>query len=66
MTILIGSKVLVKDNAFGDSDHPDDIAARGKVGIVIWMEADGRIEVQPEDDDFLLLTVDEVEELSDD
>ena len=65
MTLKIGSKVLVKDNAFGDSMDREDVEARGKTGEIVWMELDGRIEVQT-DDDFLPLTVDEVEELPDD
>lgn len=62
MTIQIGDKVKVLDNAFGDSTHPHDIAARGLIGRVIGILGDnGEIEVQTEDDDFLLLAVDEVE-----
>lgn len=64
MTTQIGSRVLVKDNAFGNSTNPEDIAARGKFGKkVVWILDDERIEVQTDDDDFLPLTVDEVEEV---
>ena len=62
MTIQKGSKVLVKNNAYRGSTFPPDKAARGKKGIVVWMERT-RIEVQTDDDYLLLLTLDEVEEI---
>lgn len=61
----IGDKVLVKENAFSGSDEPGDIAARGKIGVVVWIEDDGRIEVAIDDGEFLPLTVDEVEVIDD-
>ncbi len=59
----IGSKVRIKDNAYGGSTDPEVIKTHGKVGKVVYIGKDGRIEVQTEDDEFEALIVDEVEEI---
>lgn len=58
--IQLGDKVRILNNAYEGSTDPDDVAARGLVGEVRWIESDGRIEVFT-DDDWYPLTVDEVE-----
>ena len=60
--IEIGSEVRIKDNAYEGSLEPDNILARGKIGTVIYIRND-EIEVLTEDDEFQLLTIDEVEEI---
>lgn len=59
-TIKVNDKVRILDNAFPGSNDPDDVAARGLIGVVKRVELDGRIEVFT-DDDWYPLTVDEVE-----
>lgn len=61
--LQIGSKVRVKENAYEGSSVPNDLLARGEVGVIVYLGQDGDIEVQTEDDEFLLLTVDEIEEI---
>ncbi len=58
----IGSKVRIRDNAYGSSTDPEAIKVHGKIGIVTYIGKDGEIEVQTENDEFEQLTVDEVEE----
>ena len=60
MIIKLGDKVRVLDNAYEGSTDPDDLLFRGMVGVVRYINGDS-IEVQTEDDEFLLLTIDEVE-----
>ena len=60
----IGSKVRIKENAYGNSTDPEAIKAHGKVGEVVYVGEDGEVEVQTEDDEFELLTIDEVEEIT--
>ncbi len=59
--LQIGSKVRIKNNAYGND--PEAIKIHGKIAEIVYIGKDGEIEVQTEDDDFELLTVDEVEEL---
>jgi hypothetical protein len=59
----IGTKVRIKSNAYGGSTDPEAIKAHGKVGRVVYLGKDGEVEVQTEDDEFELLTIDEVEEI---
>lgn len=61
--LQIGSKVRVKENAYEGSGVPNDLLARGEVGVIVYLGQDGDIEVQTEDDEFLLLTVNEIEEI---
>lgn len=61
--LKIGSKVRIKDNAYGSSTSPTAIETHGKLGKVVYMGLDGEVEVQTEDDEFELLTIDEVEEI---
>lgn len=59
----IGSKVRIKDNAYGSSIDLEAIKAHGKIGTVVYLGKDGEVEVQTEDDEFELLAADEVEEV---
>jgi hypothetical protein len=60
--IKLGDKVRILDNAYEGSDKPDDFAARGKIGVVVWVFDDDCVEVRTEpDDEFYPLTIDEVE-----
>lgn len=66
MTIQIGSRIRIKDNAYEGSDDPADFEARGKTGTVVYSFGDGAWEVQGDDDEFYPLTEDEIEEVKDD
>ncbi len=59
----IGSKVRIRDNAYGSSTDPGAVKTHGKVGKVVYIGTNGEIEVQTEDDEFEALIVDEVEEI---
>lgn len=61
--LKLGSKVRVKENAYEGSDVPNDFLARGEMGVIVYLGQDGDIEVQTEDNELLLLTTDEVEEI---
>ena len=63
MTIRIGTRIKIKDNAYEGSDDPSDFLARGKLGVVVWSFGDGTWEIQTDDDEFELLADDEIEEL---
>ena len=60
----IGSKVRIKDNAYGGSRRPDAIRIHGKLGEVLYIHEDGEtMKVKMDDGELEYLTVDEVEEI---
>ncbi len=59
----IGSKVRIRDNAYGGSTDPEAIKVHGTIGTITYIGKNKEIEVLTEDDEFEVLTVDEVEEL---
>lgn len=37
MTLREGALVRILDEAFGDSNEPDDVAARGQLATLLWV-----------------------------
>ena len=46
MTLKVGQRIQIKDNAFAGSSDPADFIVRGKIGIVEWDLGDGAYEVE--------------------
>ena len=64
MTLKVGQRIQIKDNAFAGSSDPTDFIVRGKIGIVVWDLGNGDYEVEidgeiwPLSDDELVLIQD--------
>lgn len=65
MTLQLGSRVRIKENAYEGSDEPKDFLVRGKAGVIVWSLGGDRWEVETEDGEFELLTTEEFEEIDD-
>ena len=59
----VGDRVRILENAFPDSDDPEDAKARGKVGTIVWDMGDGlwHVEVEELDDPYCPVLESEIE-----
>lgn len=48
----VGDRVKVKQNAFPDSDDPEDTKVRGKIGTIAWDMGEGLWHVEMESEEF--------------
>lgn len=67
--IKAGSKVKIKENAFGDSQEPNDAKARGQIAVIVTdleeqfgVEWAGCWEAQLDDGDVVQVITEELEE----
>jgi hypothetical protein len=57
-------RVRINDDVFENSDDPTDQEIRGKVGVIVYINGD-EIEVELDDEKFILLLVEEVTLITD-